>query len=143
MSRTRRRMAAAQAALSVVLLLVVYLTLLRPESRDELPRAVNAEQGTELEVDGSFPASRGRDDAAGGPPGTDAGLSDGDAPLGGSEAAESPVAPGAPDAGYEGGSPAPGGQGFGPTTADVDEDPTDDQYADEVSGLLGRVRAAN
>ena len=145
MSPTRKRMAAAQAALSVALLLVVYLTLLRPDSGDELPRGVNAEQGTELEVEGSFPRSPGERER--GPAAVPAaGGSLGEEPLGevppGTVTARAPAGPETASGNQGGRSTEPRRPGVGPGVADLDEDPTDDQYEDEVSELLGRVRAS-
>lgn len=136
MSRPRRRVAIAQAVLSGVLLLVVYLTLLRPDSGEDLPQAVNAERGRELEVNGSFPSTRDEDEAprmrGQASPDTDAGLPPGPAATSGPPAED--VRSGAPPKRLSG---PPAGE------LDEEESPTEDQYEDAVSALLERVRAAD
>lgn len=128
-SSTRTRVAAAQAVLSVALLLVVYLTLLRPDS-DNGMLAVQAKQGSEFSAEGSFNASRGE---------LDGGTSQG-------SAGPDPLAPAD--------LPAPESLGAPPndTVAPLDpgssdpppgESPTGAQYADAVSLLLGRLRASD
>lgn len=135
-SRTRTRVAAAQAVLSVVLLLVVYLTLLRPDSEGEL-LAVKAEQGSEFRAEGSFPPSGGEREGE---------VSQGDVPL-------EPVAPAGEPAPGSLDQPAPESLGApqddplepdssAPPVDDGDGDsPTDDQYGDAVARLLGGVGA--
>ena len=132
-------MAAAQAVLCAVLLLVVYLTLLRPESEDALPRAVDAEQGRELEVYGSFPGSRDRRDA-GARSRRDGETRPGPELVGEQAAIGEDVGASAQGEPTE---PPPGGY-TGPAAVELEEQsPSDDQYEDAVSGLLDRVRAAD
>lgn len=141
MSRTRTRIAAAQAALSVVLLLVVYLTLLRSDSADDMP-PVEARQGQEFNFDGVFPPRGERDGAAQGEGNEAAGPNAGDLAANGGDlaGASAPEGLGAARAGGSTGSPEQ--NTTDPPSGDGEEDsPTDDQYADAVSRLLKRVGA--
>ena len=155
MSHARKRIAAAQAVLSVILLLVVYLTLLRPDSDSDM-LAVEARQGQDVTANGVF-ASRGEPGSSaqgvrstvsslGGPPSSPASAADRFAPGGPGDAR--PGGPTGPP-GQDPKDPPPGGgeDGFptgNPPPGDGGEDsPTDDQYADAVSRLLGRVATAD
>lgn len=121
----------------MLLLLVVYLTLLRPDSGDQLPGAVTAEQGRELDANGSFGASPGeRRGGPESPPG-------GEAAPGGGPAAGPPSGPGGLGAGA-GGAGEQASRGLGGPSGELDgSSPAEDQYEDALSGLLGRVRAAH
>jgi len=122
-------------------LLVVYLTLLRPESNDQLPGAVNAEQGSELDIDGPFANLRPEREGAVGAPRVS------EPPTASASAERSARVLETLDAstlGEDDASEPPADRLGGPAPGDTEEDsPTGDQYEDEVSGLLGRVRAAD
>lgn len=127
MSRTRKRVAIAQAVLSVALLLVVYLTLLRPDSGNEPLVAVEARQGNDFNADASFPAS-------------DAERRDG----GGEGEDEDEVIEGPATQAGEAGAPPTATQdrlGLPADEPPPGTSPPDDQYGDAVSRLLGRLGA--
>lgn len=127
---TRTRVAAAQAVLSIVLLLVVYLTLLRPDSEGDL-LAVKARQGTEFTVEGVFPVSR---DARGGSADQREAGADANPP------ASVPAPEGLGTAPADDLTEPPPPSSIEPPADGRDPDsPTGDQYGDTVSHLLGRL----
>ena len=129
MRRPRVWIAAAQAGVSVVLLLVVYLTLLRPDEGDSL-FDVAAPQGPGYRVDASFPnRDRERAEQAGvrEPATASPGLPETVPPESRQQAA--PLGP--PDG------------GFGSLGEQGGDSPTDEQYRDAVTKLLLRVEDAD
>jgi hypothetical protein len=140
--------AAAQVAIVAVLLLVIYLTLLRPDSGHQLP-SVTAKQGREFRAHGSFPASPAQRRAAARRPekarlarenrvrGASA-LSAGAFAAAGTPASGSVGADAAPLAP----SPSAGPPSGGPPGNEAGRDPSEDQYGDTISRLLGQLGAS-
>jgi hypothetical protein len=129
MSSRRRNIIGVQAAAVALLVLLVYVTLLRPDSSDKL-RPIEAPGG------GQEAQSR-PDSKPNGEDGSDGGGDD--RPAGPSGPAGSGTGGGAPAPTVLAGTGGADGTGGTDTTGPGGTLPTDDQYTDSVGSLLRKV----